>query len=81
MAFAEEVAFEMVVGREIDSRERDIAKETGGGALVEADKAEIFDDPHCGTPGDAFNGFGDFALDLETNFDDFKGVGEHLMEI
>ena len=81
LAFAEEVTFEVVVGREVNSGERDIAKEAGGSAFVEADETEIFDNPHCGTPGDAFNGFGDFALDLETDFDDLEGVGEHLMEI
>ena len=81
LAFAEEVALEVVVGREVDSRERDVAKEAGGGAFVEADETEILDYPHCGAPGDAFNGFGDFALDLETDFDDFEGVGEHLIKI
>ena len=81
LAFAEEVTFEVVVGREVNRGERDIAKEAGGSAFVEADETEIFDNPHCGTPGDAFNGFGDFALDLETDFDDLEGVGEHLMEV
>ena len=81
LAFAKEVALEVVVGREIDSRKRDIAKEAGGGAFVEADETEVLDYPHCGAPWDAFNVFGDFALDLETDFDDFEGVGEHLIEI
>ena len=81
LAFAEEITFEVVVGGEVDSRERNVAKEAGGSTFVEADETEIFDYPHCGTPGDAINGFGDFALDLESDFDDFEGVGEHLMEI
>lgn len=46
-AFAEEIALEVVVGREVDARERHVAQEAGAGALVQPDQAEVFDDPHC----------------------------------
>lgn len=77
-AFAEEVAFQVIVGREVDGGEGDIAEEAGGGAFVEAHEAEVLDDPHGGAAGDVGR-FGDFALDLEADFDDFEGVGEDLV--
>lgn len=67
----------MVVGREVDGRERDVAEETGRGAFVEAHETQVAHDPHCAAAGDVGR-FGDFALDLETDFDDFEGVGEDL---
>lgn len=68
----------MVVSGKVDGGEGDVAQETGGGAFVEADEAEVFDDPDGGAAGGVGDGFGDFALDLETDFDDFEGVGEDL---
>lgn len=76
-ALAEEVAFQVVVGREVDGGEGDVAEEAGGGTFVEADEAEVLDDPHGGAAGDV-GGFGDFALDLEPDFDNFERVGEDL---
>ena len=69
----------MVVGGEVDCGEWDIPQKAGGGALVEANETEVLDDPHGGAffEGGA-GGFGDFALNLEADFDDFEGVGEDL---
>ena len=69
----------MVVGWEVDRGERDVAEETGGGTFVEADETQVSNDPHRRAPGCAFDGFGDLALDLEADFDDFEGVGEDLI--
>lgn len=77
-AFAEQVALQVVVGREVDAGEGDVAQEAGAGAFVETDEAEVFDDPHGRAAGNAFNGFGDFALDLESDFHNLEGVGEDL---
>jgi len=79
-AFAEEVALQVVVGGEVDGGEGDVAEEAGGGAFVEADQAEVLDDPHGGAAGDV-GGFSDLALDLQPNFDDFEGVGENLLMV
>ena len=68
----------MIVGREVDGREGDVAEEAGGGPFVEAHKTKVLDDPHCGAAGDAFDVFGELALDLEPDFDDFEGIGEDL---
>ena len=68
----------MVVGWEVDGGEGDVAKEAGRGAFVEAHKTEVLDDPHGGAAGDAFDVFGELALDLEPDFDDFEGIGEDL---
>ena len=78
-AFAEEVTLQVVVGGEVNGGEGDVAQEAGTGALVEPHEAKVLDDPHCGAAGDV-GGFGDFALDLETDLDDFEGVGEDLDE-
>ena len=67
----------MIVGREVDSGEGNIAEEAGRGAFVEANEAEVLDDPHGATAGDV-GGFGDFALNLQADFDDFKGISEDL---
>ena len=77
-AFAKHVALEVVVGWEIDSGEGNVTQQAGGGAFIEANQAEILHDPHGRAALDAFDGFGDFALDLEADFDDFEGVGEDL---
>ena len=77
-AFAEEVPLQVVVRREVDGGEGHVAQQAGRRALVEPDQAEVLDNPHGGAAGDAFCGFGDFALDLEPDFDDFEGVGEDL---
>lgn len=69
--FTEEVAFEVVVGREIDGGEWDVTEETSGGTLVETDETEVLDDPEGRSAGDAFDIFSNFSLDLETNLDDF----------
>ena len=71
----------MVVGGEVDGGEGDITEEAGGGAFVKSDETEILDNPHGGAAGDPFNGFGDFALDLESDLDDLEGVGKNLREI
>jgi hypothetical protein len=68
----------VVVGGEVDCGERDVTEEAGGGAFVEAYEAEVAHYPHGGAAGGAFDVFGDFALDLEADFDDFEGVGEYL---
>jgi hypothetical protein len=68
----------VIVGGEVDCGERDVAEEAGGGAFVEAYEAEVAHYPHGGAAGGAFDVFGDFALDLEADFDDFEGVGEYL---
>ena len=68
----------MVVGGEVDCGERDVAEEAGGGAFVEPDQTQVADDPHCGAAGGTFDVLGNFALDLESDFDDFEGVGEDL---
>ena len=68
----------MVVGREIDSGERDVAKETGRGSFVETHQTEVLHDPHRRTAGNAFDVFGELALNLETDFDDFERIGEDL---
>lgn len=75
--FAEEIALKVVVGREVDGGKRDVAQEAGAGALVEAHESKVLDDPHCGAARDV-GGFGDFALDLEADLDDFEGIGEDL---
>ena len=77
-AFAEEVALQVVVRREVDGREGHVAQQARGRAFVEPDQAEVLNDPHGGAAGDAFGGLGDFALDLEPDFDDFEGIGEDL---
>lgn len=64
----------MVVSWEVNRGERDIAEETGGGALIEADETKILYDPEGRAAGDAFDIFRDFPLYLEPNLDDFKGA-------
>ena len=78
MRLPEIVTFKMVIGGEIDGREGNIAEETGRGTFVESHETEVTYDPHGGAPRSAFNRFGDFALDLEADFDNFQGVGEDL---
>jgi hypothetical protein len=68
----------VVVGGEVDCGKGDVAEEAGGGAFVEAYEAEVADYPHGGAAGGAFDVFRYFALDLESDFDDFEGVGEYL---
>ena len=71
----------MVVGGEVDGGEGNIPEQAGGCSFVETDETEVLDDPHCGAAGSAFHRFGDFTLDLQANFDDFKGVGEDLSHV
>lgn len=76
-AFAEEIALEVVVGREVDPGKGNIAEEAGAGAFVEADETKVADDPHGGAAGDV-GVLGHFTLHLETDFDDFERIGEDL---
>ena len=69
----------MIICGEVDCREGHIAEQARGSAFVETDKTKIAHNPHGGAPGGAFDGFRDFALDLETDLDDFEGVGEDLL--
>ena len=76
-AFSEEIALEMVVGREVDTREGHITEKASTGAFVEANETEIFHYPHCGATRDVCV-LGHLALDLEANFDDLKRIGKDL---
>lgn len=64
----------MVVGWKVYCGEWDITEETGGGALVETDKAEVLYNPEGRAAGDAFDSFCNFSLDLETDLNDFQGA-------
>jgi hypothetical protein len=68
--FAEVVALEMIIGREIDGGKGNVTEETGRGSFVEAHKTKVLHNPHGGTAGDTFDGLGDFALHLKTDLDD-----------
>ncbi len=80
-AFSEKVSLQVVVCWEVDSRKGDVAEQAGGSTFVEADESKVLDYPHCGAPRSPVHGFGDFALDLETNLDNFEGVGEDLTRV
>lgn len=79
---AKDVLLEVVIGREVDAGEGNIASQAGRCALVETAKTEVADMPHgavpCGDAG-AFDGLLDgLALYLETDLDDFEGIRENL---
>lgn len=76
--FSEKVSLQVIVCWEVNSRKGDVAEQAGGSAFVKADETKILDYPHCGAPGSPIDGFGDFALHLETDLDDFEWVGEDL---
>ena len=71
----------MVIGREVDGGEGDIAEEAGGSTFVKPDETEVLDNPHGGAARDAFNSFSDLALHLKPDLDDFQGVGENLWNV
>lgn len=82
---AKDILLEVVVGREVDAGEGNIASQAGGCALVETAETKVADVPHgtvsCGDAG-AFDGLLDgLALYLETDLDDFEGIREYLGQL
>ena len=77
---AEEVLLEMAVGGEVDGRERHVTHQASRGALVKTDKTKVAHDPHGRALGDllalASSGLDGLTLDLKTNLDNLKRVGE-----
>ena len=69
----------MVVGREVDSGEGYIAEQASRRASVQADKTEVLNDPHSAAAGN-ISGFGNFALDLQTDLHNFERVCKDLTE-
>lgn len=69
----------MGICREVDGRERDIASQTSCCAFVETDQTQVADDPYSRPLRGSLDALLDrFALNLESNFDDFERVGEDL---
>jgi hypothetical protein len=58
-----------------------ITQETGTGALVQANETQVLDNPHGRTPGSAIHVLCDLALNLESNLDNLKRVGEDLRRV
>ena len=81
VALAEVVALEVVVGWEVDGREGHVAKEAGGGALVQTHETQVAYNPHGGPPRGVGDGFRNLALYLQSDLDDLEGVCEDLCHV
>lgn len=56
-----------------------VAEKTSTGSLVQANKTQIPDNPHGGSPRNTFNVLREFTLDLQADLDNLKGVREDLL--
>lgn len=78
LRLAKEILLQVGVCREVDGREGHITEQARRRALVQTDQAEVADDPDGRPLRRTLDALGHLALDLETDLDDFEGVGEDL---
>jgi hypothetical protein len=55
-----------------------VTQQTCASSLVETNETEILDDPHRRAFRRSLNAFGDFTLDLQSDFDNLERVREYL---
>jgi hypothetical protein len=55
-----------------------ITQQTSGCTLVQTDETKVLHNPEGRAAGSTLDVLGNLSLDLQTNLDDLKGVGEDL---